>query len=185
MIAMLLAATAVAGEFTESFDLRADELRVVNLIGEIRVEPAGGDEFEIMIEVRGDDASRELIEFDLNKGSEAVVSVIFPTDKERKYVYPQLGRGKTTIRFGDETDPKASWLGKVVRGIKGDKITVSGRGRRSRGSPRPASHCRRSIRRLCLVRSGPEEGEPGHLRPGGRGGLRKRPIRLGTEAGLA
>jgi len=129
MIAMLLAAAAVAGEFTESFDLRADELRLFNLIGEVRVESASGDEFEILIEVRGDDASRDHIEIDVDKGREARVHVIFPTDKERKYVYPRLGRGKATIRFGDDTDSKAGWLGKIVRGIKGDKITVSGRGR--------------------------------------------------------
>jgi hypothetical protein len=125
---LCVAATAVAGEFTESFDLRADEVRLVNLVGEVRIEPASGDEFEIMVEVRGDDASRDRIEIEVDKGREAEVHVIFPTDRERKFVYPRLGRGKSTIQFG-EADAKSSWLGKVVRGLTGDKITVSGRGK--------------------------------------------------------
>ncbi len=127
---LLLASSAIAGEFTENFKLNADELLLISLVGEIKVEPTSGDEFEIRIEVKGDDASRDRIEIDVDKGREAVVRVVFPVDKQRKYVYPRMGRGKSTISFnGDDVDDKSSWLGKIVRGLQSDRITVSGRGK--------------------------------------------------------
>ncbi len=131
LVLTLLAAVAVAGEFTESFDLRVDELRVVNLIGEIVLEPADGDEFEVQVHVRGDDASRDRIDFKLkvDEGDDALLRVVFPVGKERRYVYPPLGRGKSTITFENGGDSTSSWFGKVIKGLKGDKITVAGRGK--------------------------------------------------------
>jgi len=125
----LLSATAAAGEFTESFDLRADELKVINLIGEVLLEPADGDDFEVQVRVRGSDASREHIEFELDEGSDATLRVVFPLDNERRYVYPALGRGKSTLTFEHGEAGMGSWLGKVIKGLKGNKITVSGRGK--------------------------------------------------------
>ncbi len=120
---------ALAGGFTETYRLDAESLELIDLIGEVRLEPADGDEFEVRVEVRGDDASRDHIEIDVDEGREAVVRVRFPVDDERKYVYPPMGRSKSTITFRSGSDDKSSWLGRLVRGIKGDRITVSGRGR--------------------------------------------------------
>ncbi|MBU0741178.1 DUF4097 domain-containing protein [bacterium] len=128
-ILTLLAAAAAAGEFTERYDLNAHELRVVNLIGRIVLEPADGDRFAVEVRVRGDDASREHIEIEVDEGREALVRVVFPVGRERRYVYPPLGRGKSTITFDNDGDAASSWFGKVVRGFKGDKITVAGRGK--------------------------------------------------------
>ena len=127
VVLLIAAAVAVqAGEFTETFELNAEELDLVDLIGEVRLEPASGDDFEIRVEVRGDDASRDIVEIDIDKGRRAGVAVRFPDEK--KFVYPPLGRGKTTFNFRDETDDKSSWLGRIFNGL-GDRITVSGRGR--------------------------------------------------------
>lgn len=125
----LLSAAAAAGEFSESFDLRADELKVINLIGEVLLEAADGDEFEVQVRVRGSDASREHIEFELDEGSVATLRVVFPLDDERRYVYPALGRGKSTLTCEDGDTGPGSWLGKVIKGLKGNKITVAGRGK--------------------------------------------------------
>ena len=125
----LLSAAAAAGEFTETFDLDADELKVINLIGEVVVEPADGDEFEVQVRVRGEDASRDRIDFEVDQGSNAKLRVVFPLDEERRYVYPELGRSKSTLTFEDGEAGPGSWFGRVIKGLKGNKITVSGRGK--------------------------------------------------------
>jgi len=125
----LLSVAAVAGEFTENFDLHADELRLINLIGEVTLEPIDGDAFEVAVRVRGDDASRDLISFDVDEGRDATLRVVFPLDEERRYVYPPLGRGKSTLNFERGGDATSSWLGKIIKGLKSDRITVSGRGK--------------------------------------------------------
>lgn len=124
-----LAAAVLAEEFTETYSLDADQLELVDLIGEIRLEPASGDAFEISVAVRGDDASRDRIAIEIDEGRTAVIRVLFPVDEERKYVYPPMGRGKSTITFREDSDDKSSWLGRIVRGFKQERITVSGRGR--------------------------------------------------------
>jgi hypothetical protein len=116
---------AVQADFShkESFD--AGELRINNLIGEIRVEGHGGGSFEVEVNVRGRDASPERMEIRADKGARATLSVVFPLNEERNYVYPKLGsRSKTsfTVEKGD------SWIASLFGGLTGRRITVRGSG---------------------------------------------------------
>jgi hypothetical protein len=98
-------------------------------VGEIRIEPASGDRYQVHVAVRGDDADPELIEIHLDEGRRARLEIRFPVDEHRDYVYPALGRSsKTTIWQGESTGD-ASWFQKIWRGMGGEKVTVRGSGR--------------------------------------------------------
>jgi hypothetical protein len=93
-------ATSARAEFQEVASFAADSLTLENLIGEIRVE-GGGAEFRVQVDVRGGDASRESIRIEKKDGAAATLSVRFPLESERRYVYPRLGRGsKSTFEPG-------------------------------------------------------------------------------------
>ena len=51
-----------------------------------------------------DTSSVLLVEVELDKGRKAKLVVKFPIDKHRNYVYPELGRGSTTIWQPDRGD---------------------------------------------------------------------------------
>ena len=125
---ILLVTPLLAAEFTEQLTLKADELILVNLIGEVTVEQASGSVFVVDVAVRGEDASRDLIQIESDEDRKATVVVNFPTDKERKYVYPKLGRNaKTTITFHGDDHKNNNWLAKLFNSSH-RKIKVSGSG---------------------------------------------------------
>ncbi len=128
--AVLLAAAPLLGkEFEEQFSLKSDDLVLINLIGEITVEQADGATFEVIVAVRGDDASREHVQIETNEGHKAMVVVKFPIENTRSYVYPKLGRGsKTTITMRNDMGEQDSWLARLFSGMGQTKIKVSGSG---------------------------------------------------------
>jgi len=110
---------AVAG-FDETRSIASDSLTVNNLIGEVVVQGHGGSGFEVVVNVRGKDGSRENIQV-VQQGSE--LSVIFPPD-QRKFVYPKLGAGSKTT-FNPRGD---SWLSEVLGGSGRVEVRGSGSG---------------------------------------------------------
>jgi len=121
---LCLAAVALADEYQleQSFD--ADELTVHNLVGEIKVVQAGGDDFQVKVDVRGGDAEKGLIELKSDEGSRAELTILFPVDEEDTFIYPPMGRSRTTI---DPRGGRGSTWQKLL-GI-GDRIEIRGRGR--------------------------------------------------------
>lgn len=126
VVSVLTVSAMAQAQFTEEFTIDAQRLFVGNLIGEITVEGHSGSNFEVTVEVQGDDADRDLIQFEQNDGDQSELLIIFPIDDHRNYVYPELGRGsRTNFRIGREGDSRGSWLGELF-GRK--KIEVRGRG---------------------------------------------------------
>jgi len=121
--------TAAAAGFSQDHAIAADALTVLDLVGEIRVEPATGDRFEIHVAVQGEDASPELIQIELKEGREAVLEVRFPIDEHRSYVYPPLGSGSETTIWQPDQESDGGWWSKVWRDLGGEKVTIRGSGR--------------------------------------------------------
>jgi hypothetical protein len=125
----LLANAAVAAEFEKEFTFDGKELLVSNMIGKIEIVAGSSDEFRVLVTVRGDDATEDLLEFITEDGSKSALAVKFPLDDHTKYTYPALGRNSsTTITFNEESDHGGSWLKKVFSGFGGKKVTVKGKG---------------------------------------------------------
>lgn len=136
MTLWLLVAAAIgadstaAGEFVREFAFEADELSVVNLIGEIRLAPARGDRFEVRIEVQGKDADSDLIAIKTAEGRQASLEVSFPIASHHDYVYPRLGRGSTRISPpGLKEDQATNWLERLLRQLGRQRIAIRGSGR--------------------------------------------------------
>ncbi|MCP4573775.1 MAG: DUF4097 domain-containing protein [bacterium] len=125
MLALLLPLSALADDFTKEFSFDAEKLEVANLIGEVTVTEASGDEFRVIVHVQGDDAEESLIEFDEDKGRTSRLAVLFPVDDHRKYVYPELGRRSQT-QFHFDEDGEKTWFSRL---FGGKKITVKGSGK--------------------------------------------------------
>ena len=125
----LVTSPVAAAEFTREVSLDADQLEVTSLIGEVRVEPAAGDRFEITIAVQGKDADPDLITIEVQEGRQARLEVRFPVDQHRSYVYPGLAHsGRATIRQQDGQEDK-NWLEKLLGGLgKGIEVRRSGQG---------------------------------------------------------
>lgn len=126
---VLLSCSAVAGEFEREFSLDARELVLRNLVGEVRVGETGGNEYRVVVHVRGEDASEELIAIHVEEGHQAELIVEFPVDEHRDYVYPELGRrSKTTIYQPDGQEDGSLWR-RILRGMGGEKVTIRGSGK--------------------------------------------------------
>ncbi len=129
ILSMLLASAAVAAEFEREFTFAGKELLVSNMIGKVEVREGSSDAFRVLVNVRGDDAAEDLLEFITEDGSKSTLAIKFPLDDHTKYTYPALGRNSsTTIHFREESDHGGSWLKKVFSGFGGKKITVKGKG---------------------------------------------------------
>jgi hypothetical protein len=117
---------AARADFEESFTFDSEELRISNLVGEVRVEGHDGSDFEVVVNVQGSDAERDLIEFDVEEGRHATLAIIFPVDEEEDYVYPRWGhnsRSQFRLRRGDDD----GWLSQLFgRG----KVEIRGEGNR-------------------------------------------------------
>jgi hypothetical protein len=114
--------TTTRADEDHEWSVDAETLDVRNLIGEIEVTQAGGDEFIIKAHVRGKDSDSEKLDFDLDEGSEAEFTVGFPVDEYDRFRYPEA-HGKST--FSDWESHSGSLLSKLFRFATGDKITVS------------------------------------------------------------
>ena len=99
---------------------------LVNLVGEVVVEAAAGDAFELQVKVRGSDASRDLVGIETEEDGKTIVKIVFPVDREKRYIYPPLGRSDATLSPDDGDD---GLVHRVLRSLKGDRIKVSGRGK--------------------------------------------------------
>ena len=120
---------ALAGEFSESMSVDGADLKLVNMIGEVRMERASGDHFQIEVNVQGSDASRDVISIETSGTNHKLVRVVFPIDTENRFVYPRMGRGNSTISFNEREDIDDSFWSKVLGAIQSERIKVSGRGR--------------------------------------------------------
>ena len=128
MALTLITGMALAAGFQESHTFNSDELILVNLIGEINVEPARGDSYEVLVSVQGEDADPDLVTVNLDDGRRARLEVRFPVDEHRDYVYPELGRGKTQISQMNSEGADGFW-DQLWRGLKNDRVTVRGKGK--------------------------------------------------------
>lgn len=128
ILALALAPVASA-EFERSFDFDSRELAVTNLVGAVQVVQAPGDAFLVAVRVQGKDADENLLKFVTEDGSRASLTVAFPVEEHRKYVYPPMGQNsRTTISYRDGEEEGGSWLRKIFHGISGRRITVRGAG---------------------------------------------------------
>lgn len=108
------------------FRLESAELRVSNLIGEIRIGRAAGTAFEVTAEVFGEDAREEPLDFEVSEGGQGTLNVVYPEGATR-FRYPPMGRG-SNVSFSRQDAP-GSWVRWLVPGAGGDQIRVSGSGR--------------------------------------------------------
>jgi hypothetical protein len=125
---VLAAGLAAAADEVHRHDLEADELVLMNLVGHITVERAPGDRYEVEVTVRGDDLEPGLVDVKVDEGRPTRVAVVFPLDEHRTYVYPELGRGSTTV-WNPERHGSGSWWNKLWRNLGGEKVTIQGSGR--------------------------------------------------------
>jgi Toastrack DUF4097 len=125
LMLIVIALPAQGSEYEKTFNFDADELKISNLIGQVDVRSGSGDQIRVTVNVKGEDAEAGILEFKVDEGSRSELLILFPTDEHKKYVYPELGRGKTTVSYRDEGDG-GSWLKKVMG--SGDRITVRGKG---------------------------------------------------------
>lgn len=129
VVAVILADVAIGAEFERTFNFDSKELKVENMIGKVEVVASRDDQFKVTIKVQGQDASEDLLQFNLDEGSKGHLVVAFPIDDHRKYVYPKLGKGsKTTMHYRHGDGEDESWLKKVFSGMSGKRITVRGKG---------------------------------------------------------
>jgi len=114
-----------AAEQHRSFDVKQLELR--NLIGSITVSGHDGAAFEVTVQPGGKDAANGVPELIVDEnGERAELTLRFP--ESRRFVYPALGSGSTATFDPDEDDADRNWLGALVHGLFGKRITVSGSG---------------------------------------------------------
>jgi hypothetical protein len=125
VLALWAGAPAVAAEFERTFTFAAEELTVADLIGAVRVEPATGSEFKVVVRVRGKDADEKLIRFEERSGSRAQLVVRFPLDEHRDYVYPEMGPGSRST-FSTR-DSKGDFVSDLLELARGERIEVRGR----------------------------------------------------------
>jgi len=78
---LLIAAPAAAADISHEFTVKSDDLKFTNLIGEITVIEADGNDFEIQIVVRGDDAEDGVLAFESSDDGEDVFAIRYPLDK--------------------------------------------------------------------------------------------------------
>jgi DUF4097 and DUF4098 domain-containing protein YvlB len=124
ILAVACAAVAVPARagFDENLSFAADSLVVRNLIGEVRVEGHSGSSFEIQVSVQGKDGTKENIRLEAKEGNNAELNILFPVDRQKSYVYPELGRGSST---NFDLDSDGSWLAKL---FGSGRIRVKGSG---------------------------------------------------------
>ncbi len=128
ILALALSATAASAEFEEHYRFDSPQLRVYNLVGEIRVEAATGSDFEVLLHAAGGDAVPGILDIVEKDGPDAGLLVGFPLDESRDYSYPRWDRGShSTFRVSRDRDHRDSWLRRL---FGRDRISVRGKGGR-------------------------------------------------------
>ena len=127
---MVTAARPVhAEEFEERATFSGRELTVTSLVGAVQVEGFDGNEFEVVVNVRGKDASKDRIRIEKHTGGDARLDVVFPVKGESKFVYPALGNhSSTTVNVSRGESHVEGPLMTVLRSLGGRRVRVSGRG---------------------------------------------------------
>ena len=124
---LLVTASSHAQGFDEHFTVSKRELRIVNLIGETRITKQTGSSFDVVVHVRGKDASRDVIDVRLDESAGKLI-VNYPISKERSFVYPNLGhRSKTTFHWNPDGGPIHYGIKDLV-GVGQRAITVTSDG---------------------------------------------------------
>jgi DUF4097 and DUF4098 domain-containing protein YvlB len=123
-LAGALAPTSQAA-FEKAMSLSADTVEIRNLIGEIEVEGHRGSDFEIEVRVQGSDATPDRVEIRVEEGRRADVTILFPLDESKRYVYPRLNGGNVSFSANDDS---GSWLSKLFGAIGNGNIKVRGSG---------------------------------------------------------
>ena len=123
---LLLSTSAFSETFDEHLTVDKSHLKIVNLIGEVRVTRQEGAKFDVVVHVQGKDASREKIQVRLDQ---EILNVQFPLAQDTHYVYPKLGPGSRST-FSWNPDGRVEDFGvKDLLGIgEHRRITVSGSG---------------------------------------------------------
>jgi DUF4097 and DUF4098 domain-containing protein YvlB len=120
-LSLAVGLAAMAGiESTQT--ISANKLTVHNLIGEIEIESHSGSDFEVTVNIQGDDATRDNVDVVISSGSSAEMEIRFPLDESRSYVYPRIS-GRTSF----SVDENAGWLSQLL-GSKQIKVRGSGSG---------------------------------------------------------
>jgi len=123
------AGSAAAAGFDEHRAFEARELRLANLIGEVRIEGTDGPRFEVEVAVQGADANRERVRIETREGDRAELVVRFPVEEKSRFVYPRMGRGSsTTFRAGDLFDEEDGLLDSILGALGARQVRVSGKG---------------------------------------------------------
>lgn len=120
--------TARAEEFTESLRLESEVLVLRNLVGKVEVRPSAGSAFEVEVQVRGRDASRERIRIESDGNRRATVDVVFPLEEERDYVYPEID-GETSFSVQDAPgEHEGGWVRRLLGAVGSNQVRVRGSG---------------------------------------------------------
>lgn len=120
LLTLVLVAPRAQAEYEESFTYDASSLKVTNLIGKVEVVGHDGSDFIVDVMVEGEDAEPGLIEFESSEGSRAELVVVFPTEDERRYVYPELGRNsRTTFNPGHGNNDMWGFFGRGKIEVRG------------------------------------------------------------------
>lgn len=118
-VALIAAAGNPSAQQRERYTLTGDEVAVVNIAGELRVEPGTGSAVVVEVVRGGKDAGALRVVTKL-RGRVQTLTVAYPA---RRVVYPKLpGRWSSTHSFDDD-----GYFGED-RGPFGRRITVSGTG---------------------------------------------------------
>ena len=123
--ASLLVATAAVAGFQREMTIQADVLRVADLIGAVAVSASPDAAFHVKVAVRGKDATPELVKVEQDDGE---VRVVFPVEKYRRYVYPDLCCDKASFYRGMSQD-QDSWWRRILDTAGGKRIQVRRHGR--------------------------------------------------------
>lgn len=127
-LSLLLPSLAHA-QLEQSVQLGGDHLVLVDLIGEVRVEGHAGSQFEIQVQIKGEDAVDGLLTVESEEESgESRLFVRFPVEDEQDYVYPRMGRGsQSSFRF-DPEDGDNGWMSQLFSTRRKIEVQGSGRG---------------------------------------------------------
>ena len=113
-----------APEQRRTFDTKRLELR--NLVGRITVTGGEGAAFEVTVKPGGKDAASGVPELVVDESGDLTeLTLRFPESK--RYVYPELG-SNSSASFDPADSEDSGWLGSLVRGLFGKRITVVGSG---------------------------------------------------------
>jgi len=107
-------APSAAAALEREWSFTADQLRLANLIGMVRIEKHTGSDIRVRVTVDGRDATPEQLRFEEHKGSRAELVIQFPVDEHKRFVYPPLG-GNSRTRFRTRDDD-GSWLSEMLQG---------------------------------------------------------------------